>query len=139
MNRRLQQFLEAENLTAAKLADILGVQRSGLSHILSARNKPSYDFILTILNKYPALNPDWLITGKGKMYRDQNEDSTPVHQVVVEKSEYIQSPQFEFENEVNSEEPISNTTPLLSTKAPSNNKRIVRITIYYSDGTFEDR
>lgn len=139
MNRRLQQFLEAENLTAAKLADILGVQRSGLSHILSARNKPSYDFILTILNKYPALNPDWLITGKGKMYRDQNEDSTPVHQVVVEKSEYIQSPQFEFENEGNSEEPISNTTPLLSTKAPSNNKRIVRITIYYSDGTFEDR
>lgn len=139
MNRRLQQFLEAENLTAAKLADILGVQRSGLSHILSARNKPSYDFILTILNKYPALNPDWLITGKGKMYRDQNEDSTPVHQVVVEKSEHIQPPQFEFENEVNSEEPISNTTPLLSTKAPSNNKRIVRITIYYSDGTFEDR
>lgn len=139
MNRRLQQFLEAENLTAAKLADILGVQRSGLSHILSARNKPSYDFILTILNKYPALNPDWLITGKGKMYRDQNEDSTPIHQVVVEKSEYIQPPQFEFENEVNSEEPISNTTPLLSTKAPSNNKRIVRITIYYSDGTFEDR
>lgn len=139
MNRRLQQFLEAENLTAAKLADILGVQRSGLSHILSARNKPSYDFILTILNKYPALNPDWLITGKGKMYRDQNEDSTPVHHVVVEKSEYIQPPQFEFENEVNSEEPISNTTPLLLTKAPSNNKRIVRITIYYSDGTFEDR
>lgn len=139
MNRRLQQFLEAENLTAAKLADILGVQRSGLSHILSARNKPSYDFILTILNKYPALNPDWLITGKGKMYRDQNEDSTPVHQVVVEKSEYIQPPQFEFEKEVNSEEPIFNTTPLLSTKAPSNNKRIVRITIYYSDGTFEDR
>ena len=139
MNRRLQQFLEAENLTAAKLADILGVQRSGLSHILSARNKPSYDFILTILNKYPALNPDWLITGKGKMYRDQNEDSTPVHQVVVEKSEHIQPPQFEFENEVNSEEPISDTTPLLSTKAPSNNKRIVRITIYYSDGTFEDR
>ena len=139
MNRRLQQFLEAENLTAAKLADILGVQRSGLSHILSARNKPSYDFILTILNKYPALNPDWLITGKGKMYRDQNEDSTPVHQVVVEKSEHIQPPQFEFENEVNSEEPISNTTPLLSAKAPSNNKRIVRITIYYSDGTFEDR
>lgn len=139
MNRRLQQFLEAENLTAAKLADILGVQRSGLSHILSARNKPSYDFILTILNKYPALNPDWLITGKGKMYRDQNEDSTPVHQVVVEKSEYIQPPQFEFENEVNSEETISNTTPLLSTKASSNNKRIVRITIYYSDGTFEDR
>ena len=139
MNKRLQQFLEAENLTAAKLADILGVQRSGLSHILSARNKPSYDFILTILNKYPSLSPDWLITGKGKMYRDQNEDPAPVHHVVVEKSEEIQTPRFEFENDVSPEESISNTTPLLSTKAPSNYKKIVRITIYYSDGTFEDR
>ena len=35
MNNRLQQFLELENLTPARLADTLGVQRSGLSHILS--------------------------------------------------------------------------------------------------------
>jgi Helix-turn-helix. len=45
MNNRLQQFLSLENLTPSALADKLGVQRSGLSHILSGRNKPGYDFI----------------------------------------------------------------------------------------------
>ena len=70
MNNRLQQFLELENLTPAKLADTIGVQRSGLSHILSGRNKPSYDFITRLLTKFPRINSDWLLTGKGKPYKD---------------------------------------------------------------------
>ena len=73
MNNRLQQFLELENLTPARLADMLGIQRSGLSHILSGRNKPSYDFLNRILTKFPHINADWLMTGKGKAYRDTPE------------------------------------------------------------------
>ena len=73
MNTRLQQFLELENLTPARLADMLGVQRSGLSHILSGRNKPSYDFLTRILTKFPHINAEWLLTGKGKAYRDSSE------------------------------------------------------------------
>ncbi len=70
MNNRLQQFLELENLTPAKLADTIGVQRSGLSHILSGRNKPSYEFITRLLAKFPHINSDWLLMGKGKPYKD---------------------------------------------------------------------
>ncbi len=73
MNTRLQQFLELENLTPARLADMLGIQRSGLSHILSGRNKPSYDFLNRILMKFPHINADWLMTGRGKAYRDPHE------------------------------------------------------------------
>ena len=73
MNNRLQQFLDLENLTPARLADMLGIQRSGLSHILSGRNKPSYDFLNRILTKFPHINADWLMTGRGKAYKDINE------------------------------------------------------------------
>lgn len=73
MNTRLQQFLELENLTPARLADMLGIQRSGLSHILSGRNKPSFDFLNRILTKFPHINADWLMTGRGKAYRDPSE------------------------------------------------------------------
>lgn len=72
MNSRLQQFLDLENLTPARLADILGVQRSGLSHILSGRNKPGYEFINKLLIKFPAISADWLLTGKGKPYKEMN-------------------------------------------------------------------
>lgn len=70
MNNRLQQFLELENITPARLADTLGVQRSGLSHILSGRNKPGYEFITKLLTKYPHINSEWLLIGKGKPYKE---------------------------------------------------------------------
>ena len=70
MNRRLQQFLEVEQLSPARLADTLGIQRSGISHLLSGRNKPSYEFIRAIMLSYPNLNMEWLLVGKGKMYKD---------------------------------------------------------------------
>ena len=69
MNRRLLQFLQAENITQSQLADILSVARGSVSHILSGRNKPGYDFLESLLLHFPSLNLDWLMTGKGRMYR----------------------------------------------------------------------
>jgi transcriptional regulator with XRE-family HTH domain len=69
MNKRLEQFLAAENITQSQLADTIGVARAGVSHVLAGRNKPGYDFLLNIMNHYPDLNIEWLMTGKGKMYK----------------------------------------------------------------------
>ncbi len=80
MNRRLQQFLDLENLSPARLADMLGVQRSNISHILSGRNNPSYDFIKAVLTKFPQLSAEWFLTGKGKPYKEMNNTSTPAQE-----------------------------------------------------------
>ncbi len=45
------------------------LQRSGISHILSGRNQPSFDFIVKLMKLYPEINPDWLIMGNGSMFR----------------------------------------------------------------------
>ncbi|MDO4827348.1 MAG: helix-turn-helix transcriptional regulator [Bacteroidia bacterium] len=66
---RLQQFLSAENITQAQFADSLGITRASISHILAGRNKPSFDFLSGVLRRYPNLSIDWLIAGKGRMYR----------------------------------------------------------------------
>lgn len=66
---RLQQFLSAENITQAQFADSLGITRASISHILAGRNKPSFDFLSGVLRHYPNLSIDWLIAGKGRMYR----------------------------------------------------------------------
>lgn len=70
MNSRLLQFLTAENITQAQFADSIGVARASISHIISGRNKPSYEFISAMMRQYPQLNPEWLILGKGRMYND---------------------------------------------------------------------
>lgn len=69
MNIRLQQFLSAENISQSQFADSIGVTRASVSHILSGRNNPGYDFLSSMAKRYPTLNTDWLLTGRGKMYR----------------------------------------------------------------------
>lgn len=70
MKERLLEFLKKENKSSAQLADEIGVQASGISHILSGRNNPSLDFVLRMLNKYPFISTEWLLFGKGSMYRE---------------------------------------------------------------------
>lgn len=69
MKDRLRQFLDAENVSQAEFADKINVVRASVSHILSGRNNPSYDFIKAMMQQYPHLNIEWLMFGKGKMYK----------------------------------------------------------------------
>lgn len=55
------------NLSAMSFAEKLGVQRSGLSHLFSGRNKPSLDLILKIHEAFPGISLEWLLTDKGEM------------------------------------------------------------------------
>jgi len=70
MKERLLEFLKSENKSSAQLAEEIGVQPSGISHILSGRNNPSLDFVLKMLEKYPYLSSDWLLFGKGTIYKE---------------------------------------------------------------------
>lgn len=73
MKERLEKFIKSEGLTPSRFAEIMAVQPSSISHIIGGRNKPSYDFIEKILLRFPKLNPDWLLLGKGTMYRSSSE------------------------------------------------------------------
>ena len=73
MNRRFQTILDLENLSPAQLADRLGVQRSGISHILSGRNRPSFELLQRVVQSFPEISAEWLITGNGKPLKEQNQ------------------------------------------------------------------
>ena len=73
MNRRFQTILDLENLSPAQLADRLGVQRSGISHILSGRTKPSFELLQRVVQSFPEISAEWLITGNGKPLKEQNQ------------------------------------------------------------------
>jgi transcriptional regulator with XRE-family HTH domain len=67
---RIKQIIDTENLSYSKFADIIGVQRSGISHIISGRNNPSLDVIQKILESFNFINTDWLLFGKGEMIKE---------------------------------------------------------------------
>ena len=69
MKDRILAFLQSENKSYAQFAEEIGVQPSGISHILSGRNNPSLDFVMKMLDRYESLSTDWLLFGRGAMYR----------------------------------------------------------------------
>src|SRR5512137_2962193 len=69
MKERLLEFLRTENKSYAQFAEEIGVQPSGISHILSGRNNPSLDFVMKMLKKYRSLSEEWLLFGRGPMYK----------------------------------------------------------------------
>ena len=70
MKNRLIEFLNKEQISASKLAEIIDVQASSISHIISERNKPGFDFLVKLFTAFPRLNPKWLMLGIGQMYSD---------------------------------------------------------------------
>lgn len=73
MKEKLQQLMKSEGLTSSRLAEILEIQPSGISHILSGRNKPGFDLLQKILRRFPRINPDWLLLDSPQMYRSDSE------------------------------------------------------------------
>jgi transcriptional regulator with XRE-family HTH domain len=61
MDKKLRILMQNENLTASKLADILDIKPAAVSHILSGRNKPSFELICKLVNRFPRINPYWLL------------------------------------------------------------------------------
>ncbi len=80
MKSRISKIIKIEQLSSSKFAESIDVQRSSISHILSGRNKPSLDFIQKILTVYKNINSDWLLFGKGDMFKDgKSEKDSPNH------------------------------------------------------------
>jgi transcriptional regulator with XRE-family HTH domain len=80
MHERLKNWMGIEGLKSSALADSIGVNRATISHILSGRNKPSIDFLEKLLNVYPNINANWLISGIGYM-----QDNMDQKEVLVSK------------------------------------------------------
>ena len=144
MKDRLLKFLREEKLSATKFADEIGVQRSSISHILSGRNKPSYDFIFKTLDKYANLNAEWIISGKGDMYKVETghmaqeareqvlfDNKGKVKEKGVDEEKMAQN--AKERREIDIKEPV-----ITSKEVTSNAKSIKKVIIFYSDGTFKE-
>ncbi|MFA5301539.1 MAG: helix-turn-helix transcriptional regulator [Bacteroidales bacterium] len=130
MRTRLQQFLQAENMSPSRFADQIGIQRSGVSHILSGRNKPGFDFIEKMLLAYPSLNAEWLITGKGKMYKEAKAASLFSPEELPESIPVSEKEENMTDEISSSEEYYEKSSEVLH--------KLVKVLLFYSDNTFTE-
>lgn len=151
MKDRIEHIMRAKNLKASDLATLLGIQASGVSHILAGRNKPSLEFVKRIKETFPEYNLDWIIFGTGPIttsepFLDSFKESrsqppttpiingeipfdsiipSPTEPIeITETPEPIAQPQA-AETDHNAPEPINTASGIKS------------IVILYNNGTFE--
>ncbi|MCX6328999.1 MAG: helix-turn-helix transcriptional regulator [Bacteroidia bacterium] len=133
MKERIIEFLKAENKSSAQLAEEIGVQPSGISHIISGRNKPSLDFILKMLEKYRFISTDWLLFGKGSMYKEPE-----MQKLFEEAIDFTSKPsenEINIEHEDKQDKRIENKTQTITEKTGAIVEKIVW---FYKDNSFKE-
>lgn len=126
IHARLATLIAALGETPVSFSEKLGIQRSSVSHLLSARNKPSVDFLEKLLAVYPSVNLGWLIAGLGKIWveaENRAPESLTINTDTV--MEDISAPASE-------PEPVQHIE-----KELTKNRMPSKVLLFYADGSFE--
>ena len=133
MIERLNSLLKYLKLTSSQFADEIRVQRSSISHVISGRNKPGFDFIQKILKRFPEISADWLITGDGEMLRKKSIREYDMFESEEKRREEPEKGQKVRERAMDN----SNLKDSENHKGEENKKKqIERIIIIYKDKSF---
>lgn len=126
LHDRLAYLIAALGETPVTFSEKLGIQRSSVSHLLSARNKPSVDFLEKLLAVYPSVNLTWLITGSGNVWMPVPAPETESgRQTGAGTTEGI------------SPGPAEDGPFRPGEKQPSGHRVPSKVVLFYPDGTFE--
>lgn len=141
MREKLLNLMKSEQLTASKLAELLDIQPSGISHILSGRNKPSFDLVQKILRRFPRVNPDWLLLDKDEMYRTIDIEPQPAtsQSTSTEELDYTMQQSPASGMTASATNPTSASTPaqqIAAAYAPKSGN-VKRVIVLFDDHTFE--
>lgn len=121
--KRLQKILDHYGISATAFSEEIEFNRSTISHLLSGRNKPSLEFVLKVLQKYPEVELYWLLNGKGNF---PTEKSLPKSEAET-KATTSETPK-----------PIPKKTEEVTIEHKiTTGKEIDRIVIFYKDGSFK--
>ena len=147
--KRLQKILEYYSLSATAFSEELSFNRSTISHLLSGRNKPSLEFVMKVLERFPEVELYWLLNGKGTFPTSKNHEentaklqdeilhlkkNSPVQVEKIASEKVIRS----IENkslQKNEKQPVSHIN---ISEALQKNDPIERIVIFYTNGTFKE-
>ena len=145
MKDRIKLVMENENLTSAQFADRLQINRAVISHILNGRNNPSLDVVTKILSEMDYISSDWLLNGKGEMYKSGvARGGVSAHNVDLFTQRAVNEPRHSEKSEKTQETAVKqtpNTQSVVENKPVEVvrvvEKKVTQVIIYYSDNTFE--
>ncbi|MDR1121586.1 MAG: helix-turn-helix domain-containing protein [Dysgonamonadaceae bacterium] len=132
MKERIIRIMKEKEMNAAQFSDAIGIQRATISHIIAGRNNPSLDMVKKILTKFPAINPDWLISGIEPMKRtSENPNEYSGDQDLFSQTVPVQADHSEQVNDIK-------TNPTPSPAAYTGNPADVRTETKFTNGKCQE-
>lgn len=138
MKERIIKIMECERMGQAQFASAIGIQRAAMSHIISGRNNPSLDVMTKILHRYPQINPDWLLLGKGEMLRDNTPAMEPADNIAKIPPQIQVVPEGHQELPFQeSRKELDNSEKTWAVPVEKSSKTVSKIMVFYSDNTYD--
>lgn len=112
----MKEVMESRSLSASEFAEIVGIKKANVSHVLSGRNKPSLEFVIKFCEAFEEVDANSLLF---PMNNVKNQDvgelftNDSIDEIVQER----QNPKMEISN---------------------GQKQIERIVVFYQDKTFTE-
>ena len=120
---RIESVMSSLGLNARQFATEIRVQPGTISNMMAGRNNPSLEVMKRIMERYPTLNPEWLIAGRGDMWRSVPGKDAGLFDILPP------DPKEKTVRTAQKEEPQVVAAP---------SKQIKNIVVYYTDGTYEE-
>lgn len=79
-SERLKHLLDSENLSITQFGKKVDVSRDTLNKMFANGSDPKLHLLQKCLELYPNLNIEWLILGKGDMWKMEVEKMTKLEQ-----------------------------------------------------------
>jgi len=145
MKDRISALMKHMGMSQKNFAEEICISPGTLSSIFSGRNKPTLNTLNNIHERFPEVNMDWLMNGKGEMFVS----SAPVSPSAEagDGSSTTTSPsgfglpiQPGFVEHLSGSQQMHPQTPLSSMDGKIFDKptrKIAEIRVFYDDGTFE--
>lgn len=159
MKDRIRQLMDAMHMNQQTFASSTGIGSASLSNIFNGRTQPTLKQVDAITDKFPNVNPWWLLKGQGRMFlttdemntatgRDatlpssgNNESATQERQADLFSSANLSVNQNSFTEQpavisipVPTQSQVRGQQPSFQTTPP---RKITEIRLFYDDQTWE--
>lgn len=89
INERIKEVVEKSGKSVRAFAESAGIAQTTLNDCVKGNTEPKFGLIDKILNVEPNINTDWLLTGRGEMYKVASNDTIGAKEYTVKESRVV--------------------------------------------------